>query len=52
MSHWEWEIFEKEYADMNWYKGKQVKHVKGMEMGENGRNLVSIHSPPSGLSSF
>jgi len=47
MGHWEREIFEKEYADMNWYKGKQAKHVKEMEMGQNGRNLVSIHSPPT-----
>ena len=33
MGHREREIFEKEYADMNWYKGKQAKHVKEMEMG-------------------
>lgn len=31
MAEWEREIFEKEYADMNWYKGKQAKHVKEME---------------------
>lgn len=31
MALWEREIFEKEYADMNWYKGKQAKHVKEME---------------------
>ena len=24
----------KEYADMNWYKGKQTKHVKKMEMAQ------------------
>jgi 5'-3' exoribonuclease 1 len=24
MGLWEKEIFEKEYADMNWYKGKQT----------------------------
>ena len=52
MGHWEREISEKEYADMNWYKGKQAKHVKEMKMGENGRNLVSIHSPPNRLSLF
>jgi 5'-3' exoribonuclease 1 len=25
---WEQEMFEKEYADMNWYKGKQTRHMK------------------------
>ena len=29
---WEQEVFEKEYADMNWYKGKQTKYTKEMEM--------------------
>jgi 5'-3' exoribonuclease 1 len=32
MQLWEQEIFEKEYADLNWYKGKQDKHVKEMEV--------------------
>jgi hypothetical protein len=32
MQIWEQEIFEKEYADLNWYKGKQSKHVKEMEI--------------------
>lgn len=31
MAEWEKEVFQKEYADMNWYKGKQAKHVKEME---------------------
>ena len=31
MAQWEQEVFEKEYADMNWYKGKQRKHVEEME---------------------
>ena len=30
---WEQEIFEKEYADMNWYKGKQMTQVNEMDMG-------------------
>jgi 5'-3' exoribonuclease 1 len=33
MREWEREVYEKEYVDMNWYKGKQTKHVKEMEMG-------------------
>jgi 5'-3' exoribonuclease 1 len=41
MGHWEQEIFEKEYADLNWYKGKQAKHVKEMEMGQKRSKLGS-----------
>ena len=32
MAKWETDVFEKEYADLNWYKGKQAKHVKEMEL--------------------
>jgi 5'-3' exoribonuclease 1 len=39
MAIWEQEIFEKEYADINWYKGKQSKHVKEMEMGRKRQKL-------------
>lgn len=39
MAQWEREIFEKEYADMNWYKGKQAKHVKEMEQGRKRSKL-------------
>ena len=39
MAVWEREIFEKEYADLNWYKGKQAKHVKEMEMGRKRSKL-------------
>ena len=28
MADWERDIFEKEFSDVNWYKGKQAKHVK------------------------
>lgn len=31
MADWERDVFEKEYADLNWYKGKQAKHVKETE---------------------
>ncbi|KAJ7608732.1 exonuclease II [Roridomyces roridus] len=40
MAAWEQEVFEKEYADLNWYKGKQVKHMKEMEMGRKRSKLV------------
>jgi len=39
MAQWEREIFEKEYADMNWYKGKQTKHVREMEMARKRSKL-------------
>ncbi|KAM6490715.1 exonuclease II [Amanita muscaria] len=40
MAIWEREIFEKEYADMNWFKGKQAKHVKEMELARRRNSLV------------
>ena len=39
MAEWEREIFEKEYADLNWYKGKQAKHVKEMENARRRNKL-------------
>ena len=39
MAEWEKEVFEKEYADINWYKGKQAKHVKEMELGRKRSKL-------------
>jgi 5'-3' exoribonuclease 1 len=39
MALWEQEVFEKEYGDMNWYKGKQAKHVKEMELGRKRSKL-------------
>lgn len=39
MAEWEQEVFEKEYADLNWYKGKQAKHVKEMEAGRKRQKL-------------
>ncbi|KAJ7472590.1 exonuclease II [Mycena latifolia] len=40
MALWEQEVFEKEYADLNWYKGKQMKHMKEMELGRKRSKLV------------
>ncbi|KAK7682624.1 hypothetical protein QCA50_014424 [Cerrena zonata] len=40
MAEWEKDIFEKEYADLNWYKGKQAKHVKEMETARKRNKLV------------
>jgi 5'-3' exoribonuclease 1 len=39
MGHWEREIFEKEYADMNLYKGNRGNHVKEMERGRKWSKL-------------
>jgi len=52
MAQWEQEIFEKEYADMNWYKGKQRKHVEETKNDRNQTRLseyltISFDCPPS-----
>lgn len=39
MRIWEREIFEKEYADANWFKGKQRKHGHEMEMARKRTGL-------------
>ncbi|KAI6154652.1 exonuclease II [Pisolithus tinctorius] len=40
MGVWEREVFEKEYADLSWFKGKQRKHVKEMEVESKQSKLV------------
>jgi hypothetical protein len=47
MKIWEQEIFEKEYADLNWFKGKQPKHVKAMEVARKKAALgpSRLHDP-------
>ncbi|KAG6889401.1 hypothetical protein C0992_005394 [Termitomyces sp. T32_za158] len=40
MAQWEQEIFEREYADANWYKGKQAKHVKEIELAQKRAKFV------------
>ncbi|KAF8123400.1 exonuclease II [Boletus edulis] len=40
MRIWEREIFEKEYADANWFKGKQRKHGHETEMARIRTGLV------------
>ncbi|KAL5525520.1 hypothetical protein ACEPAG_6856 [Sanghuangporus baumii] len=44
MNIWEQEVFEREYADSNWFKGKQAKHVKEME-GARRRNKLVLTAP-------
>ncbi|OBZ66144.1 5'-3' exoribonuclease 1 [Grifola frondosa] len=44
MAEWEQEIFEKEYSDLNWYKGKQAKHVKEMEQARKRAKFVLTKS--------
>lgn len=43
MALWEREVFEKEYADLNWYKGKQEKYVREMETARK-RNKLGAYS--------
>jgi len=42
MAHWERDVFEKEYADQNWYKGKQAKHIKEMELAKKRNKLGEL----------
>lgn len=39
MTIWEREVFEREYSDVNWYKGKQEKYVKEMENARKRNKL-------------
>lgn len=50
MAEWEREVFEKEYANVNWFKGKQAKHVKEMEMGRKRSQLGTFCSFSLGMS--
>lgn len=43
MELWEQEVFEREYADVNWFKGKQEKYVKEME-GARLRNKLGAYT--------
>ena len=42
MTHWEREVFEKEYSDLNWYKGKQPKYVKAIEKDKQQVGLGTV----------
>lgn len=42
MAEWEQEIFEGEYSDMNWYKGKQARYAKEMQQGKKPVGLSQI----------
>ena len=47
MIEWEKEVFEKEFGDLNWLKGKQDKHLKELER-ERKRNPLVL-TPPQRL---
>jgi 5'-3' exoribonuclease 1 len=40
MVEWDKENFEREYGDMNWFKGKQSKHIKEMRRAQKRNSLV------------
>jgi 5'-3' exoribonuclease 1 len=40
MVDWDKEVFEKEYGDMNWFKGKQSKHIKDLQRAKKRNSLV------------
>jgi len=43
MQEWEQEIFQREYSDMNWIKGKQSKHP---QPGQNSNSKIGWSSFP------
>ena len=40
MVDWDKEVFEKDYGDMNWFKGKQSRHVKELQRSKKRHSLV------------
>jgi 5'-3' exoribonuclease 1 len=40
MVEWDKEVFEKEYGDMSWFKGKQSKHIKELQRAKKRNSLV------------
>ncbi len=40
MVDWDKEVFEKEYGDINWFKGKQSKHIKELQRAKKRNSLV------------
>ncbi|KAF5334844.1 hypothetical protein D9758_014281 [Tetrapyrgos nigripes] len=49
MGAWEREVFEREYGDLNWFKGKQGKHVRAAENAINGKVQASLTPSQKGL---
>lgn len=44
MAFWEQDVFEKEYGDANWFKGKQTKFVREMEIARKRSKLGTIET--------
>jgi 5'-3' exoribonuclease 1 len=42
MTQWEQEVFEREYSDMGWFKGKQAKYVQEAERERKRLKLGSL----------
>jgi 5'-3' exoribonuclease 1 len=42
MATWDQESFEREYSDMNWYKGKQAKYANGPQNGRKQEGLGEL----------
>lgn len=45
MAEWEQGVFEQEFSDLNWYKGKQSKHVKDLEKKQNQSQRCAFSFP-------
>ncbi len=42
MATWDQETFEREYSDMNWYKGKQTKYANELQNGRKQEGLGEL----------
>ncbi|ESK84121.1 5 -3 exoribonuclease [Moniliophthora roreri MCA 2997] len=40
MATWEQEVFEKEYADMSWFRGKQANQLEKLEQARRNKGLI------------
>ena len=40
MVDWDKEFFEREYGDLNWFKGKQSKHIKELQRAKKRNSMV------------
>jgi len=40
MVEWDKEVFEREHGDMNWFKGKQSRHIKELQRAKKRNSMV------------
>ena len=47
MQEWEQEIFQREYFDMNWIKGKQHKHLEPVQSTNSAVGWLRFYPSPA-----